>query len=93
MEWGPKVRVNAIDVGLVRTPDTADHYGGDTTVAAIERTIPAGRMADIGEIGRVVAFLASDLASYVSGASVACHGGGEQPVFLYLAQNQQGEPT
>ena len=89
MEWGPRVRVNAVDVGLVRTPDTADHYGGDATVEAIERTIPAGRMADVAEIGRVVAFLASDLASYVSGASVACHGGGEQPVFLHIAQSAQ----
>ena len=88
MEWGPRVRVNAIDVGLVRTPDTADHYGGDATVAEIERTIPLGRMADAREIGRVVAFLASDLASYVSGATVACHGGGEQPVFLYIAQKE-----
>jgi NAD(P)-dependent dehydrogenase (short-subunit alcohol dehydrogenase family) len=86
MEWGPKVRVNAVDVGLVRTADTADHYGGDATVAEIERTIPLGRMAGLAEIGRVAAFLASDLASYVSGATVACHGGGEQPVFLYIAQ-------
>jgi len=92
-EWGPKVRVNAVDVGLVRTPDTADHYGGDATVAEIERTIPLGRMADVDEIGRVVAFLASDLASYVSGASVACHGGGEQPVFLYIAQNRAEQPN
>lgn len=85
-EWGPRVRVNSIDVGLVRTADTADHYGGDDTVVAIERTIPAGRMADVREVGQVVAFLASDLASYVSGANVACHGGGEQPVFLHIAQ-------
>ncbi|GAB4003388.1 SDR family oxidoreductase [Nocardioides ultimimeridianus] len=90
MEWGPRVRVNAVDVGLVRTADTADHYGGDATVAAIEATIPAGRMADVAEIGRVVAFLASDLASYVSGARIACHGGGEQPVFLHIAQQEQG---
>lgn len=86
MEWGPRVRVNAIDVGLVRTADTADHYGGAATVAAIERTIPLGRMAGLAEIGNVVAFLASDLSSYVSGARVACHGGGEQPVFLHIAQ-------
>lgn len=86
-EWGPKVRVNAINVGLVRTPDTADHYGGDATVAAIEATIPLRRMAQVAEIGQLVAFLGSDLASYVSGARVACHGGGEQPVFLYIAQN------
>lgn len=90
-EWGPKVRVNSIDVGLVRTADTADHYGGDATVAAIEATIPAGRMAAVEEIGQVAAFLASDLASYVSGASLACHGGGEMPVFLHIAQSAEGE--
>ena len=36
MEWGPKVRVNAINVGLCRTEQTDDHYGGDATVRAIE---------------------------------------------------------
>jgi NAD(P)-dependent dehydrogenase (short-subunit alcohol dehydrogenase family) len=40
-------------------------------------------MAQPREVGNVVAFLASDLASYVSGAHVECHGGGEPPVFLY----------
>jgi NAD(P)-dependent dehydrogenase (short-subunit alcohol dehydrogenase family) len=82
MEWAPKVRVNSVDVGLCRTEQTDDHYGGDDRVAAIERTIPLGRMAQPLEVGHVVAFLASDLASYVSGAQVACHGGGEPPIFL-----------
>lgn len=84
VEWGPKVRVNAVDVGLCRTEATEDHYGGDAGVAAIERTIPLGRMATPAEVGNVVAFLASDLASYVSGATVECHGGGEPPVFLHV---------
>jgi NAD(P)-dependent dehydrogenase (short-subunit alcohol dehydrogenase family) len=84
VEWAPKVRMNSVDVGLCRTEQTADHYGGDARVAAIERTIPLGRMADPTEVGRVVAFLASDLASYVSGAQVACHGGGEPPIFLHV---------
>jgi NAD(P)-dependent dehydrogenase (short-subunit alcohol dehydrogenase family) len=84
MEWAPKVRVNSVDVGLCRTEQTDDHYGGDERVAAIERTIPLGRMADPVEVGHVVAFLASDLASYVSGAQVACHGGGEPPIFLHV---------
>jgi NAD(P)-dependent dehydrogenase (short-subunit alcohol dehydrogenase family) len=88
VEWGPKVRVNSIDVGLCRTDQTEDHYGGDDTVAAIEATIPAGRMAEPEEIGRVAAFLGSDLASYVSGANVACHGGGEPPVFLHVATKE-----
>jgi NAD(P)-dependent dehydrogenase (short-subunit alcohol dehydrogenase family) len=85
VEWAPGVRVNSVDVGLCRTDDTDDHYGGDERVAAIERTIPLGRMADPVEVGRVVAFLASDLASYVSGAQVACHGGGEPPIFLHVS--------
>lgn len=84
MEWGPRVRVNAIDVGLCRTEHTDDHYGGDARVARIEQTIPLGRMADPAEVGNVAVFLASDLASYVSGALVACHGGGEPPVFLHV---------
>ncbi|GAA4365181.1 SDR family oxidoreductase [Nocardioides caricicola] len=84
MEWAPKVRVNAIDVGLCRTEQTDDHYGDDASVAAIERTIPIGRMARPEEVGNVAAFLASDLASYVSGATVACHGGGETPAFLLV---------
>ncbi|HCB03707.1 MAG TPA: SDR family oxidoreductase [Nocardioides sp.] len=84
MEWGPQVRVNAVDVGLCRTEATDDHYGGDQRVASIERTIPLGRMARPEEVGNVAVFLASDLASYVSGARVACDGGGEPPVFLHI---------
>ena len=84
MEWGPRVRVNAIDVGLCRTEQTDDHYGDDSRVAAIEATIPLGRMATPAEVGNVAVFLASDLASYVSGARITCDGGGEPPVFLHL---------
>ena len=91
VEWGPRVRVNSVDVGLCRTEQTDDHYVSDEVVAAIEATIPAGRMATVEEVGNVVAFLASDLASYVSGASVACHGGGEPPVFLHVVNQHQGD--
>ncbi|MFC6341853.1 SDR family oxidoreductase [Nocardioides hankookensis] len=84
MEWAPKVRVNAIDVGLCRTEQTDDHYGDDASVGVIEATIPLGRMARPDEVGNVAVFLASDLASYVSGAAVACHGGGETPAFLLV---------
>ncbi len=89
VEWGPRVRINSIDVGLCRTEQTHDHYGGDDAVTAIEATIPLERMAEPVEIGRVVAFLASDLASYVSGANLACHGGGEPPVFLHAINKEQ----
>jgi len=91
IEWGPKVRINSINVGLCRTEQTDDHYGDDATVAAVEATIPAGRMAEPEEIGNVVAFLGSDLASYVSGARIACHGGGEPPVFLHVVNTATKE--
>jgi NAD(P)-dependent dehydrogenase (short-subunit alcohol dehydrogenase family) len=87
VEWAPKVRVNAIDVGLVRTEQTDHHYGGEAGIAAIDRTIPLGRFADPAEVGSVAVFLASPLASYVSGATVECHGGGEQPAFLTALQS------
>ncbi|MEJ7833659.1 MAG: SDR family oxidoreductase [Nocardioides sp.] len=82
IEWAPKVRLNAIDVGLCRTESTDEHYGGDAGVEAIEATIPLRRMARPDEVGNVAVFLASDLASYVSGARIECHGGGEPPIFL-----------
>ena len=87
VEWAPRVRVNSIDVGLCRTEQSDEHYGGDVGVAAIERTIPLGRMARPEEVGAVAVFLASDLASYVSGARVECHGGGEPPVFLSAVES------
>src|SRR4051794_35359995 len=76
MQWAPKVRLNSRAVGLCRPEDAADPYGGDGQVGAIERTIPLGRMARPGEVGNVAVFLASHVASYVSGARIACHGGG-----------------
>lgn len=87
VEWAPKVRVNSIDVGLVRTERSDLHYGGEAGIAAIEATIPLGRLATPEEIGSVALFLASPLASYVSGAAIAAHGGGEPPPFLAAANS------
>ena len=89
VEWAPKVRVNAIDVGMVRTEHAGDHYGGNAGVARVEATIPLGRMATPVDVGNVAVFLASDLASYVSGATIECHGGGEPPVFLTARKDDQ----
>ena len=50
-------------------------------------TVPLGRLADPAEVGACALFLASPLASYVSGATLAVHGGGERPAFLAAAQS------
>ena len=86
MEWGPKVRVNAVVVGLVATEAAADHYGGEAGMKRIDAMLPLGRMARGADIAGAVSFLASADAAYVSGAKIAVHGGGERPLFLTLAE-------
>ncbi|WP_100497402.1 SDR family oxidoreductase [Geodermatophilus chilensis] len=78
LEWAPKVRVNHITTGLIRTESAASVYGedGGATVAAV---IPMQRMAVPADIARTCLYLASDLAGYVTGSDLAVHGGGEFP--------------
>ncbi len=85
VEWAPKVRVNAVVVGLTETGQSGLHYGDADGIAAVGATIPLGRMAVPADIGNACLFLASPLASYVSGTNFAVHGGGEKPAFLDAA--------
>ena len=85
VEWAPRVRVNAVVVGLTQTEQAHLHYGDEDGIAAVGATIPLGRMALPSDIGDACLFLASPLASYVSGTSFAVHGGGEKPGFLEAA--------
>lgn len=85
VEWAPKVRVNSIVVGMVETEQAHLFYGDDAGVAAVGATVPLGRLARPEEIGNCAAFLASSLASYVSGSTLTAHGGGERPAFLAAA--------
>jgi len=86
LEWAPKVRVNHITTGLIRTQSAAQHYGGDGG-AAVARVIPMGRMAVPADVASACLFLASPLASYVTGADLAVHGGGEIPARYIAAQD------
>src|SRR5947209_17424337 len=81
IEWGPKVRVNTVVPGFVATESPAEHYGDQATAAAIAATVPLGRMATPDDVAAACLFLASPGAAYVSGASLALHGGGERPAF------------
>ncbi|MFE6692106.1 SDR family oxidoreductase [Streptomyces sp. NPDC057743] len=93
VEWAPHVRVNTVVLGMVRTELAALHYGDEAGVAAVEATVPLGRLADPAEVGDACVFLASGRARYVSGASLLVHGGGERPAFLDAATvNHPKEP-
>lgn len=82
VEWAPRVRVNNIVVGMVETEQSELFYGDAESVAKVAATVPLGRLARPADIGWAAAYLASDLAGYVSGASIEVHGGGEPPAYL-----------
>lgn len=82
VEWAPKVRVNAVVAGMVATEQAELFYGDSESQAAVCATVPLGRLAQPAEIGWAAAFLASDAASYISGACLEVHGGGEPPPYL-----------
>jgi NAD(P)-dependent dehydrogenase (short-subunit alcohol dehydrogenase family) len=86
LEWAPKVRVNHVTAGLVMTEDAAQHYGQDGG-ASVARAIPMGRMASPADVASACLFLASPLASYVTGADLAVHGGGELPARFLAAHD------
>ena len=82
VEWAPKVRVNHVMAGMVRTEQSHLFYGDEAGIAKVGQTVPLGRIANPDDIGDACVFLASPLAAYVSGANLAVHGGGEPPPYL-----------
>lgn len=87
-EWGPAIRVNAIIVGLVDTDAADATYGGEEGRSEIAKSLPLKRMATGQDVANTVLFLASDQASYISGARLNVDGGGERPLFLEIVERQ-----
>jgi NAD(P)-dependent dehydrogenase (short-subunit alcohol dehydrogenase family) len=90
VEWAPKVRVNAITPGMVRTELSELHMGSEAGLEAAAATVPLARLATPKDIGEACLFLASALASYVSGTNLVVHGGGEKPAFLVAVERTAG---
>lgn len=86
VEWAPKVRLNAVVAGLIETEQAHLHYGDEAGVAAVARTVPLGRLGTPTDLANACLYLASPMASYVSGSTLTLHGGGERPAFLDEAQ-------
>ena len=69
------IRINAVGPGAVLTPMNADLAANPQDLRRMERAIPAGRVARPEEIAGVIAFLASDDASYITGQTLFVDGG------------------
>lgn len=87
-EWASRgIRVAAVAPGCVRTPMIAElGRAGKIDLAAMRRRVPMGRLARPDEIARVVSFLASVQACYVTGSVLAVDGG-------WMSFNQPGDAS
>lgn len=70
------IRANCVSPGMIRTPATAgDLLAEDHPMRDIAASIPLGRIGSPEEVARCALFLASDEASYVTGANLVVDGG------------------
>src|SRR3954469_1924724 len=75
-EWGPYgIRVNAVCPGLIRTRLTASSFSNASVISEYFKHIPLGRGGEPEEVAQAVMFLASDLASFITGTTLVVDGG------------------
>jgi NAD(P)-dependent dehydrogenase (short-subunit alcohol dehydrogenase family) len=79
LEYAPSIRVNCVSPGLVETNLTAVVLGDAGLRAKIEAATPLGRIGTPDDVANVVVFLASPLASYMTGQNVVIDGGSVLP--------------
>jgi len=76
LEWGPHgIRANSIVPGPIEGTEGMKRLSGPGQEAAFINSIPLRRMGTVDDIGQTAAFLASPLASYISGCVLVCDGG------------------
>ena len=69
------IRVNAVGPGSIDTAMLASVNANPEAMKMVMSRTPIGRLGDAREVGDVVAFLASDKASYITGETVYVDGG------------------
>lgn len=75
VELAPGIRVNNVAPGAIATPINADLLNDKPKLEALLNNIPLGRLGTPEDVAALVAYLVSDEASYVSGATFAIDGG------------------
>ena len=69
------ILVVGVGPGAVATPINASTLNDPALLKKLDDAIPLGRLAQPGEIGRIVAFLAGDGASYITATTIFADGG------------------
>ena len=69
------IRVNTVCPTFVKTPMTEKFFKNKKFKSDTIKKIPLGRIAEVGDVATVVAFLASDASSMITGTSILVDGG------------------
>ena len=76
IEEAPRaIRVNAIEPGMILTPMNERAQADPVYRKTLEQNIPMGRAGKASEVADLAVFLASDAASYITGARIVIDGG------------------
>lgn len=70
-----RIRVNSVAPGAIQTPINRSAWETPEALGALLKLIPYGRIGQPQDIGRAVAWLASDAADYIHGQTIFVDGG------------------
>jgi NAD(P)-dependent dehydrogenase (short-subunit alcohol dehydrogenase family) len=75
-EWGKHaITINALSPPFVRTPQVTSLLTDDDFRARLERRIPLGRIAEVGDMVGPILMLASDAGAFVTDHTLLVDGG------------------
>jgi NAD(P)-dependent dehydrogenase (short-subunit alcohol dehydrogenase family) len=95
LEYGPEgIRANCVSPGFIRSNLTEFAWSNPAWIEPIEARTPMRRAGTADDVAKVVVFLCSDLAGYVTGQNLVIDGGSMLPSAQtdHLLLNLLGEP-
>ncbi|HSJ99152.1 MAG TPA: SDR family oxidoreductase, partial [Myxococcota bacterium] len=75
LEYGPRIRVNCVSPGLIRTPLSEGLFRMPGLLDPLLAALPAGRVGTPEEVAEAVVFLCSPRAAFITGANLVIDGG------------------